>query len=155
MEQFDVIVIGAGPAGSALAGRCADGGLHVALVERQLIGSECSYWASVPSKTLIRPGDIIAAARQVRGASEAVTGHVDVQAALAHIRPATGTTRVWPLLRTASSSPACIYVTFPVGSLPFRRLYPLVLSVHPWCRVRNSSDCHRDSGGVPRSRQSE
>jgi pyruvate/2-oxoglutarate dehydrogenase complex dihydrolipoamide dehydrogenase (E3) component len=43
MEQFDVIVIGAGPAGSALAGRCADGALHVALVERQLIGSECSY----------------------------------------------------------------------------------------------------------------
>ena len=83
MEEFDVIVVGAGPAGEVIAGRCSDGGLSVALVERELVGGECSYWACVPSKTLIRPGDVIAATRRVPGASEAVTGPIDVDAALA------------------------------------------------------------------------
>jgi pyruvate/2-oxoglutarate dehydrogenase complex dihydrolipoamide dehydrogenase (E3) component len=83
MDEFDVIVVGAGPAGEVIAGRCADGGLRVALVERELIGGECSYWGCVPSKTLIRPGDVIAAARRVPGASEAVTGQIDADAAFA------------------------------------------------------------------------
>jgi pyruvate/2-oxoglutarate dehydrogenase complex dihydrolipoamide dehydrogenase (E3) component len=83
MEEFDVVVVGAGPAGEVIAGRCADGGLRVALVERELVGGECSYWGCVPSKTLIRPGDVIAVARRVPGASEAVTGQIDVDAALA------------------------------------------------------------------------
>jgi pyruvate/2-oxoglutarate dehydrogenase complex dihydrolipoamide dehydrogenase (E3) component len=82
-DEFDVIVLGAGPAGETVAGRCADGGLTVAIVERELVGGECSYWGCIPSKTLIRPGDVLAAARRVPGAAEAVTGPVDADAALA------------------------------------------------------------------------
>jgi dihydrolipoamide dehydrogenase len=82
-RTFDVVVIGAGPAGENVAGRCADGGLTVAMAEDELVGGECSYWACVPSKTLVRPGDVVAAARRVPGAREAVTGPVDGDAALA------------------------------------------------------------------------
>jgi len=81
-DSFDVIVIGAGPAGENAAGRCAQGGLSTAIVERELVGGECSYWGCIPSKALIRPGDVIAAARRVPGAAEAVTGAVDVTATL-------------------------------------------------------------------------
>jgi pyruvate/2-oxoglutarate dehydrogenase complex dihydrolipoamide dehydrogenase (E3) component len=83
MTEFDVIVIGAGPAGEVAAGRCADGGLRVAIVERELVGGECSYWGCIPSKTLIRPGDVLAAARRAPGAAEAITGAIDVAAAFA------------------------------------------------------------------------
>src|SRR3954471_24596820 len=83
MDDKDVVVIGAGPAGETVAGRCADGGLRVAIVERELVGGECSYWGCIPSKTLLRPGDVLAAARRVPGAAEAVTGTIDVRAALA------------------------------------------------------------------------
>lgn len=83
MDEFDVVVVGAGPAGEALAGRCGEGGLTVALVEKQLVGGECSYWGCIPSKTLARPGDVLAAARRTPGAAAAVTGELDVAAAFA------------------------------------------------------------------------
>jgi dihydrolipoamide dehydrogenase len=81
--RVDVVVVGAGPAGENAAGRCADAGLSVAVVERQLVGGECSYWGCIPSKTLLRPGDVLAAARRVPGAAQAVTGGVDAAAAFA------------------------------------------------------------------------
>ncbi|HEY3701739.1 MAG TPA: NAD(P)/FAD-dependent oxidoreductase, partial [Acidimicrobiales bacterium] len=64
-------------------GRCTDAGLRTAVVERELVGGECSYWACMPSKTLLRPGQVLAAARRVPGAAQAVTGALDTSEALA------------------------------------------------------------------------
>jgi dihydrolipoamide dehydrogenase len=83
MEQFDVIVIGGGSAGENIAGRCHDCGASIAVIESELVGGECSYWACMPSKTLLRPGEVLAEARRVPGAAAAVTGELDVVAALA------------------------------------------------------------------------
>ncbi|WP_433432446.1 dihydrolipoyl dehydrogenase family protein [Nonomuraea sp. CA-141351] len=83
LDEFDVIVIGAGPAGETVAGRCADGGLSVALVEQRLVGGECLYYGCIPSKALIRPGDVLAATRRVPGAAEALTGVLDSREAFA------------------------------------------------------------------------
>ncbi|HEX2071393.1 MAG TPA: NAD(P)/FAD-dependent oxidoreductase [Thermoleophilaceae bacterium] len=80
---FDAIVLGAGPAGEVAAGRLADGGLSVALVEPHLVGGECSFYACMPSKALLRPGELLAEARRLPGVAEVVAGDVDALATLA------------------------------------------------------------------------
>jgi pyruvate/2-oxoglutarate dehydrogenase complex dihydrolipoamide dehydrogenase (E3) component len=82
MRSFDVVVIGAGPGGEVAAGRLADHGLDVAIVEDRLVGGECSYWACMPSKALLRPYEALAEVKRVPGAAEAVTGGLDVPAVL-------------------------------------------------------------------------
>ncbi|WP_035850646.1 dihydrolipoyl dehydrogenase family protein [Kitasatospora azatica] len=81
--EYDVIVLGAGPTGENLADRTRAAGLSTAVVESELVGGECSYWACMPSKALLRPAAALAAARAVAGSREAVTGALDAAAVLA------------------------------------------------------------------------
>lgn len=82
-RTVDVVVIGAGAIGENAAGRAVRGGLSVVLVEAELVGGECSYWACTPSKALLRPGEALATVRAVPGAATAVTGSLDPAEVLA------------------------------------------------------------------------
>jgi pyruvate/2-oxoglutarate dehydrogenase complex dihydrolipoamide dehydrogenase (E3) component len=81
-REFDVVVLGAGPAGEVCAGRMGEAGMSVAIVEQELIGGECAYYACMPSKALLRPGELLAEARRIPGVREAVTGGLDAEAVL-------------------------------------------------------------------------
>ncbi len=81
-HEFDVIVIGAGAVGENAADRVVKGGLTAALVEAELVGGECSYWACMPSKALLRPGIALHGAQSVQGSEQAVTGTLDAAAVL-------------------------------------------------------------------------
>ena len=81
-HEHDVIVIGAGPAGEVAAGRLAAEGLEVAIVERELVGGECAYWACMPSKALLRPAELLDEVERVPGAREAASGSLDPEVAL-------------------------------------------------------------------------
>ena len=82
-NEYDLIVLGGGPVGENVADRAVQGGLTAIIVESELVGGECSYWACMPSKALLRPAQALRAAERVAGAAEAVTGTIDVRAVLA------------------------------------------------------------------------
>ena len=82
-NEYDVVIIGAGAVAENVADRAVQGGLTAVLIESELVGGECSYWACMPSKALIRSGLALRAARRLEGAREAITGRLDVAAVLA------------------------------------------------------------------------
>src|SRR5688572_6730274 len=81
-HTFDVVVLGAGSTGENVADIVVRGGLTAVLVESELVGGECSYWACMPSKALLRGTEVLAEARAVAGVAQAVTGEQDVAATL-------------------------------------------------------------------------
>ncbi|NMO16126.1 NAD(P)/FAD-dependent oxidoreductase [Pyxidicoccus fallax] len=83
-EAFDVVVIGAGPTGENAAARAAAAGMSVALVEHELLGGECSFWACIPSKALLRPAEALWLAKMAPGAREAIKGPLVASAVLEH-----------------------------------------------------------------------
>ena len=82
VREVDLIVIGAGPVGENVADRAVQGGLETVIVERELVGGECSYWACEPSKALLRPAHVLELARATPGVAEAIAGGLDVPAVL-------------------------------------------------------------------------
>lgn len=83
IHEFDVVVLGAGPAGQIFAGEAAGAGLRTALVEQELVAGECSYYACMPSKALLRPAEVLDEARRMEGVRQVVSGGLDAAAVLA------------------------------------------------------------------------
>jgi dihydrolipoamide dehydrogenase len=82
IHEFDVVVVGAGPSGEVVAGRLAEHGLRVAMIEQHLVAGECSYYACMPSKALLRPGELLGEASRLPGVREAVSGGLSPEAVL-------------------------------------------------------------------------
>jgi len=101
---YDVVVIGAGPTGENVAGRATRAGLSAVVVAAEFVGGECSYWACMPSKALLRPPAAVAEARSVQGAREAVTAELDVPAVLSMDRFTTMQTLSGGSMRNVSRS---------------------------------------------------
>src|SRR3954469_16759089 len=89
-KTYDVVVLGGGSTGENVADIAVRGGLATLLVESELVGGDCSYWACIPSKALLRGPEVLGEARAVRGAAAAVTGQLDVADTLARRSRFTG-----------------------------------------------------------------
>jgi pyruvate/2-oxoglutarate dehydrogenase complex dihydrolipoamide dehydrogenase (E3) component len=129
--SYDVVVIGAGPVGQTVAERSRSEGLTVVVVERELVGGECSYWACVPSKALLRPVLAVADARRVDGAREAVSGSVNTDGVFAVSTPENKTVVI-----TARHAVAICGAASPD--------LPGVSEIRPWTNRRAT-----DSSSVP------
>ena len=81
-QIYDMVVIGSGPSGRELSLHSTKNGFSVALVESELVGGDCAYWACVPSKALLRPPEALEEARQVEGARQAVVGDLHIESVL-------------------------------------------------------------------------
>lgn len=82
-KNYDIVVMGSGPGGRSVTVRSVKNGFAAALVEAELVGGDCAYWACIPSKALLRPPEALAEARQVEGARQAVVGNLGVDSVLA------------------------------------------------------------------------
>jgi pyruvate/2-oxoglutarate dehydrogenase complex dihydrolipoamide dehydrogenase (E3) component len=81
-QMYDIVVIGSGPSGRELSLHSTRNGFSVALIESELVGGDCAYWACVPSKALLRPPEALAEAHQVEGAPQAAVGNLGVESVL-------------------------------------------------------------------------